>query len=119
MENTQGLLIAGMLRGYRPRTYNNEIQGYELGIAIQKPDGFGGFSEDVKIVRVSENQSQHVQNAANRLIGHTILVSVYESAYTNRGGKGIAQLNYVPDTHIIDLDTGVNPFTGEVKTKAA
>jgi hypothetical protein len=110
---TQGLLIAGVLRGFRPRMYNNQVQGYELGIAIEKPDGFGGMAEELKIVRVNDSQQISVQNAANRCTGKTVLISVYESAYAGKKGA-IAQLNFVPDSVIIDLDSGVNPFTGEL-----
>jgi hypothetical protein len=117
----EGLFISGLLRGFRARTYNDKVVGYELGVAVMKDDGFGGQSEEVKVIRVNEKQQAHVQNAANRLTGKTVLVPVYESAYAGRGGA-VAQLNYVPDSPIIDLTGGVNPFTGEIDkspTKAA
>lgn len=116
--NLQGVLLSGVVKGFRPRIWDGKVVGYELGISSQVADGFGGFSEDLKIVRVDEKQQAAVQNAANRLTGKPVIIQVEISAYAPKNGKPIAQFNYVADSQIISL-TDVDPFSGESLKKTA
>lgn len=118
--NQQGVFVAGILKGIRPRMWDGKIQGYELGVSCAVNDGFGGVAEKVEIVRVNETHYEAVNNACNKLRGKSVLVQVSVGAFATKGGA-TSQLNYAPDSQIICLDE-VDPFTGELNkspTKAA
>ncbi|WP_299791962.1 DNA-binding protein [uncultured Shewanella sp.] len=111
--NIQGIVIGGLVKGLRERKWDGKVVGYELGMSAQVADGFGGFAEELMIVRLNEDQQPAVKNAVDKLRGKQALVQVNVGAYVSKG-KGVAQFNYVPDSQIIALDD-VDPFSGEVK----
>lgn len=116
MANQSGLILLGKIQGIRPRTFDKKIMGYELGVEIQRDNGFGGMATETKIVRVSEDQQAAVQNAVNKLQGKDAYIFVYEGAFAGKRGA-IAQLNYQPDSPIIDAAAS-DPF-GQSRIKAA
>lgn len=86
-----GLFVQGKMLGGRQREKRNN-KGYynELGLSIEKSDGFGGTLQDQFIIRVPDGLvSSGVLNQANSLIGKTVRVPVYGRPWSMEGREGI------------------------------
>ncbi|MDK6338152.1 DNA-binding protein [Escherichia coli] len=86
-----GLFVKGKMLGSRQRNkMNSDLVYNEIGVGMEKPDGFGGTKTEQLIIRVSSSLVKAgVMNQANSLIGKLVQIPVYAKAWSFDGKDGI------------------------------
>ncbi|WP_323948284.1 DNA-binding protein [Aeromonas hydrophila] len=89
----QGVLIRGRMLGSRQQNTqgrNGPITRHEIGIAISRSNGFGGFQEEQIVVRVPNALAQAgIPLQANSMIDKLVEVSVWLEAWSGQRGANV------------------------------
>lgn len=91
----QGVLIRGRMLGSRQQNTqgrNGPITRHEIGIAISRSNGFGGFQEEQIVVRVPNALAQAqagIPLQANSMIDKLVEVPVWLEAWSGQHGANV------------------------------
>jgi hypothetical protein len=89
----QGVIIRGRMLGFRQQSTqgrNGPITRHEIGIAVSRSNGFGGFQEEQIVVRVPNALAQSgVSVKANSLIDKVVEVPVWLEAWSGQRGANV------------------------------
>ncbi len=89
----QGLFIRGRMLGVRQQSFqgrNGPMTRNELGIAISRPNGFGGHQEEQLVIRIPNALIQAgVGNQANSMTDKNVEIAIWVEAWAGQRGANV------------------------------
>ncbi|MGO5000235.1 DNA-binding protein [Oceanisphaera sp. W20_SRM_FM3] len=89
----QGLFIRGRILGAREQTFqgrNGPMTRHEIGMAVSRPNGFGGHQEEQLVIRIPNALVQAgVANQANSMTDKHVEISIWVEAWAGQRGANV------------------------------
>ncbi len=89
----QGVIVRGRMLGSRQQQTqgkNGPVTRHEIGIAISRSNGFGGFQEEQIVIRVPNALAQAgIPLQANSMIDKLVEVPVWLEAWSGQRGANV------------------------------
>ncbi|MCC4266172.1 DNA-binding protein [Oceanimonas baumannii] len=89
----QGLFIRGRILGARQQSFNGRngpMTRHEIGLALSRPNGFGGHQEEQLVIRIPSALVQAgVANQANSMVDRQVEIPVWVEAWAGQRGANV------------------------------
>ena len=89
----QGVIVRGRMLGSRQQQTqgkNGPVTRHEIGIAISRSNGFGGFQEEQIVIRVPNALAQAgIPLQANSMIDKVVEIPVWLEAWSGQRGANV------------------------------